>query len=114
MVFAPPTAQLGAAGWAAGIGIQALSLAGWTAMRRRPQAITFGALLVVTWLLPLDLAAMQWLGGGWSAPYHELLPARAHPRLRRAADAALRPPSGLAVALLALLPALYAPEFRRG
>ena len=31
MVFAPPTAQLGSAGWAVGIGIQALSLAGWAA-----------------------------------------------------------------------------------
>src|SRR5215212_8484198 len=53
MPFAPPTAQLGAAGWALGIGIPALSLAGWTALRLRPQAVTFGALLAVTWLLPL-------------------------------------------------------------
>jgi hypothetical protein len=46
MVFAPPTAQLGAAGWIAGIGIQALSLVGWAAFRRRPEAVTFGTLLV--------------------------------------------------------------------
>jgi diguanylate cyclase (GGDEF)-like protein len=109
MVFVPPTAQLGAAGWAAGIGIQALSLAGWTALRLRPRAITFGTLLVVTWLLPLDLAAMQWLSGGWSAPYHELfLPAL----ILGSAGLPMRRfvPFGVAVALLALLPALYAPE----
>ena len=71
MVFAPLRCSSGRPGWVAGIGIQALSLAGWAAFRRRPQAITFGTLLIVTWLLPIDLAAMQWLGGGWSAPYHE-------------------------------------------
>jgi hypothetical protein len=103
MPFAPPTAQLGAAGWALGIGIQALSLAGWTALRLRPQAVTLGALLVVTWLLPLNLAAMQWLGGGWSAPYHELfLPAL----ILGSAGLPLRRfvPFGFSVALLALLP----------
>src|SRR6185295_14130019 len=92
-----------------GIGIQALSLAGWMALQLRPQAVTFGALLAVTWLLPLDLAAMQWLGGGWSAPYHELfLPAL----ILGSAGLPLRRfvPFGVAVALLALLPALYAPD----
>jgi diguanylate cyclase (GGDEF)-like protein len=109
MPFAPPTAQLGAAGWALGIGIQALSLAGWTALWLRPQAVTFGVLLAVTWLLPLDLAAMQWLGGGWSAPYHELfLPAL----ILGSAGLPLRRfvPFGVTVTLLALLPALYAPD----
>jgi diguanylate cyclase (GGDEF)-like protein len=108
MAFAPPTAQLGAAGWIAGIGIQALSLVGWAAFRRRPQAVTFGTLLVVTWLLPIDLAAMQWLGGGWSAPYHELfLPAL----ILGSAGLPMRRfiPFAVTVALLALLPALYAP-----
>jgi diguanylate cyclase (GGDEF)-like protein len=108
MVFAPPTARLGAAGWVAGIGIQALSLAGWTAVRLRPRAVTFGTLLVITWLLPLDLAAMQWLGGGWSAPYHELfLPAL----ILGSAGLPMRRfiPFGVTVALLALLPALYVP-----
>ena len=73
-----------------------------------PQAITFGTLLVVTWLLPFDIAAMQWLGGGWSAPYHELfLPAL----ILGSAGLPMRRfiPFGVAVALLALLPALYAP-----
>jgi len=108
MAFAPPTAQLGAAGWIAGIGIQGLSLVGWAAFRRRPQAVTFGTLLVVTWLLPIDLAAMQWLGGGWSAPYHELfLPAL----ILGSAGFPMRRfiPFAVTVALLALLPALYAP-----
>ena len=60
-------------------------------------------LLLVTWLLPVDLAAMQWLAGGWSAPYHELyLPAlilgSAGLPLRRFA------PFAAAVLVLALLP----------
>ena len=76
MIPTPPTAQLGGAGWIAGVGIQVLGLAGWLTLRTHPERCGFGALLLITWLLPLDLAAMQWLSGGWSAPYHELfLPA---------------------------------------
>jgi diguanylate cyclase (GGDEF)-like protein len=109
MLAAPPTAQLGAAGWIAGAGIQVVSAAGWLALRLRPARVTFGVLLVVTWLLPLDIAAMQWLGGGWSAPYHELL----LPALILG-SAGLPPrrfaPFAVAVVALALAPALYAPD----
>jgi diguanylate cyclase (GGDEF)-like protein len=109
MIPAPPTAQLGDAGWIVGIGIQAASAAGWLAFRLHAERVTFGVLLVVTWLLPIDLAAMQWLAGGWSAPYHELyLPALI------LGSAGLPPrrfaPFALAVVGLALLPALYAPD----
>ena len=109
MIAAPPTAQLGGAGWAAGIGVQACSLAGWLFCLRHPARLTFGALLVVTWLLPLDVAAMQWLGGGWTAPYHELfLPAL----ILGSAGLPMRRflPFAAAVGVLALLPALYAPD----
>jgi diguanylate cyclase (GGDEF)-like protein len=109
MIPSPPTAQLGQAGWIAGVGIQALSALGWLALRLRPHWFGFDVLLVVTWLLPLDVAAMQWLAGGWSAPYHELyLPAlvlgSAGLPLRRFV------PFAAAVAALALAPAVYAPD----
>ena len=109
MIPSPPTAQLGDAGWIVGVGIQVLSLAGWLVLRTYPERCGFGALLLITWLLPLDLAAMQWLAGGWSAPYHELfLPAlilgSAGLPLRRFALFAG------AVVGLSLLPALYAPD----
>jgi diguanylate cyclase (GGDEF)-like protein len=109
MIPAPPTAQLGGWGWVVGIGVQAMSLAGVLALRRWPERFGFTALLVVTWLLPLDLAVMQWLGGGWSAPYHELL----LPALILG-SAGLPPrrfaPFAAVVVVIALLPALYAPD----
>ena len=109
MIPAPPTAQIGAWGWLAGGAVQAASLAALIVFRRRKAAISFGALFVVTWALPADLAVMQWLGGGWDAPYHELL----LPAL--ILGSAGLPPSRFApfasfVAAIALLPALYAPD----
>jgi diguanylate cyclase (GGDEF)-like protein len=108
MAFAPPTAQIGAWGWVAGIGIQALSAAGCFAYVRS-RTISPRLLLLITWLLPVDIAAMQWLGGGWAAPYHELLLlslilGSAWMSMRRFA------PFATAVAALALAPAVYAPD----
>ena len=108
MIVAPPTAQVGAWGWAGGIGIQALSLAGRIAYGRTRQ-VSSSLLLVITCLLPVDIAAMQWLGGGWDAPYHELflLPlilGSAWMPLRRFA------PYAAIVSALALAPVVYAPD----
>jgi diguanylate cyclase (GGDEF)-like protein len=109
MIPAPPTAQLGGWGWAAGIGVQALSTIGLLAFRRYRARVGFGVLLVVTWALPVDLGVMQWLAGGWDAPYHELL----LPAL--ILGSAGLPPRrfalfAVAVALIALAPAVYAPD----
>jgi diguanylate cyclase (GGDEF)-like protein len=110
MIFAPPTAQVGGApGWAAGIGVQALSLACLVLFTRFGARTGSRVLFVITWALPVDLAVMQWLGGGWDAPYHELLlPAlilgSAGMTPRRFAVFAV------GVAGIAMLPALYAPE----
>jgi diguanylate cyclase (GGDEF)-like protein len=109
MIPAPPTVQLGAWGWVAGIGVQALSVTGLLLFRRYRARIGFGALLAVTWALPIDLGIMQWLAGGRDAPYHELL----LPALILG-SAGLPPrrfaPFAVAVALIALAPALYAPD----
>jgi diguanylate cyclase (GGDEF)-like protein len=109
MIFAPPTAQIGAAGWPAGITIQALSALGLILFVRHKQRAGFGVLLVITWALPIDLAMMQWLAGGWSAPYHELL----LPAL--ILGSAGLPPRRFAVfaggvVVIAMLPAVYAPD----
>jgi diguanylate cyclase (GGDEF)-like protein len=109
MLVAPPTAAFGDWGWAAGIAIQAASLAGRIAFARRGPGVTPRVLLVVTWLLPVDLGLMQWLGGGWGAPYHELL------LLSLILGSAWLPPRRFApfaamVAAVALAPAAYAPD----
>ena len=110
MPFAPPTAQIGASGWAAGIGIQALSFAGRRAYRRTDR-VTPALLLAIT-VLPVDIAAMQWLAGGWRAPYHELfllslILGSAWMSPRRFA------PYAVLVSVLALAPAVYAPDADR-
>jgi diguanylate cyclase (GGDEF)-like protein len=109
MIPAPPTAQLGAWGWAAGIGVQALSLAGLILFRRHRARVGFNVLLVLTWALPIDLGIMQWLAGGWNAPYHELL------LMALILGSTGLPPRrfalfAVAVAAIALAPGLYAPD----
>jgi diguanylate cyclase (GGDEF)-like protein len=109
MIPAPPTAQLGSWGWMAGGGVQALSAAGLIVFLRYGDRAGFGAMLAITWLLPIDLGVMQWLGGGWSAPYHELLLPAAI-----LGSTGLPPrrfvPFAAAIAAIALMPALYAPN----
>jgi diguanylate cyclase (GGDEF)-like protein len=109
MPFAPPTAAFGPWGWAAGVGVQALSATGLLLFVRFGRRVGFGVLLVITWLLPIDLGVMQWLGGGWDAPYHELL----LPALILG-SAGLPPrrfaPFATVVAAIALAPAVYAPD----
>jgi diguanylate cyclase (GGDEF)-like protein len=109
MIPAPPTAQLGAWGWIAGCGIQALSVIGLLTFRRYQSKVTARHLLVVTWALPIDVGLMQWLAGGWDAPYHEL-----HLLALILGSAAL-PPRRFAwfaagVSAIALTPAIYAPD----
>jgi len=108
MIPAPPTPQLGAAGWAAGIGIQAVSLLARLAFARN-RTVSPRRLLAITWLLPVDIAAMQWLAGGWAAPYHELLLlslilGSAWMSISRFV------PFAATVAALTLAPAAYAPD----
>jgi diguanylate cyclase (GGDEF)-like protein len=109
MIPAPPTAQLGGWGWAAGVGVQALSASCLRLFIRYGRQAGSSVLLAVTCLLPVDLGVMQWLAGGWVAPYHELL----LPAL--ILGSAWLPPRRFAsfaagVAAIALLPALYAPD----
>ena len=73
---------------------------------RRPSLITFSVHLVAAYTCVVLLAVLQWLAGGWHAPYHELLLALAlgnaltHPPRRFA-------PLMLAIWLSALAPLIY-------
>jgi diguanylate cyclase (GGDEF)-like protein len=109
MTAAPPTAQFEQWGWLAAAGVQAFSAAGLIMFRRYQERAGFTVLLAITWLIAIDLGAMQWLAGGWTGPYHELLlpvliiAAAGHPVRRFAA-------LGAGVVVIALLPAVYAPD----
>ena len=109
MIPAPPTAQLGDLGWVVGVGVQLLSALGLLLFVRHRGRAGFSVMLAITWALPIDLAIMQWLAGGWDAPYHELL----LPALILG-SAGLPPrrfaPFAAGVAAIAMLPALYAPN----
>jgi diguanylate cyclase (GGDEF)-like protein len=105
-VFPPDDALGAAAGWAITVPIM-LGLAGgvWY-LARRPSLITFSVHLVAAYLCVFLLAVLQWLAGGWHAPYPELLLALAlgnaltHPPRRFA-------PLMAAIWLSALAPLAY-------
>jgi diguanylate cyclase (GGDEF)-like protein len=109
MIPAPPTAQLGAWGWLAGGGIQALSAIGLLTFRHFGSRVGLRTVVFVTWALPIDVGLMQWLAGGWDAPYHEL-----NLLALILGSAALRPRRfarfAAAVSAIVLAPAIYAPD----
>jgi len=104
----PPDRALGAAaGWGITLPVLVAISASVAYLARRPQLITFWVHLVAGYTCVVLLAVLQWLAGGWHAPYHELLLALAlgnaltHPPRRFA-------PLMLAIWLSALAPLLYA------
>jgi diguanylate cyclase (GGDEF)-like protein len=103
----PPVEAIGVVGWAITMPFL-VGLAGaiWY-LARRPTLITFSVHLVAAYTCVVLLALLQWMAGGWSAPYHELLLALAlgnaltHPARRFA-------PLMAAIWLSALAPLTYA------
>ena len=69
----PPDRQIGAAGWAMTLPVVAALAGGVLYLVRRPTLITFTVHLVAAYLCVFLLAVLQWLAGGWHAPYHQLL-----------------------------------------
>lgn len=71
-IFFPPTVTIGAAGWAvlAALGVPLTLGAVWTARARG--AATFASLLSSAYVAAAGVGLLQWLAGGWSAPYHHL------------------------------------------
>ena len=103
----PPVEAIGDAGWAITLPFLVALVAGVTYLARRPTLITFAVHLVAGYTCVVLLAVLQWLAGGWSTPYHELLLALAlgnaltHPARRFA-------PLMAAIWLSALAPLTYA------
>jgi diguanylate cyclase (GGDEF)-like protein len=107
--FYPPTHVFGAFGWVlvgVNIGIAALLA---IRLRLHPEKVTMNALMLQTCLSVAQLGTTEWLAGGGSAPYGQLLGfslfgvALAHPP-RRAA------PFGVYVTVVAFLPLAYGPH----
>jgi diguanylate cyclase (GGDEF)-like protein len=69
----PPDRQIGDVGWALTVPVVAALAGGVWYLVRRPTLITFTVHLVAAYLCVFLLAVLQWLAGGWHAPYHELL-----------------------------------------
>lgn len=109
LVIAPPTAEIGRAGWAIAAGLELLSLAGLVALRLRPERAGFDALLAAAALAVAKTALLQWLSGGWASPLDQLLllailmGSAGHPP-RRAI------PFVVVVLVAALLPSVYDPD----
>ena len=70
--FFPPDHAIGAWGWLMPLVALAGMSAGAYVSRRHPERITFNFLYVAGYWGLINVATMQWLGGGRGAPYHEL------------------------------------------
>jgi diguanylate cyclase (GGDEF)-like protein len=72
LVF-PPTVAIGPAGWAAAGAWMALHLGviAWLYVRR--ERVTMRFLLATQYVEIAFLGLLQWLAGGWEAPYHQLV-----------------------------------------
>jgi diguanylate cyclase (GGDEF)-like protein len=103
----PPDVAIGATGWAITVPVLTVLASGVWYLARRPRLITFSVHLVAAYVAVFLLAVLQWLAGGWHAPYHELLLALAlgnaltHPPRRFA-------PLMVAIWISALAPLVYA------
>jgi diguanylate cyclase (GGDEF)-like protein len=68
----PPTTAIGGAGWLVVAALFVVSVAGLIWIARAPDGSVFTAHLVSIYVLAVALTLIQWLAGGWGAPYHEL------------------------------------------
>jgi diguanylate cyclase (GGDEF)-like protein len=74
MPFAPPTAAIGAAGWAMGAAVVVGAFAGSARLFDTRQRVTFDQLYLLSYLGIASVVAMSWLSGGGASPYAALYP----------------------------------------
>ncbi len=98
--LSPPTAVFGGVGWALAIGVILLFVGGSVWIRGE---CSFGQQLVANYVGVLLIAGLQWLAGGYDAPYHELYV------LSAVAVAGIHPKRQVAVFLVVLFLAGAAP-----
>lgn len=72
MPLEPPTEELGAAGWFIAGALAVTNVAGAMTVRRRRERVSFDALLGICYLGLVEVAALQWLGGGLGSAYQNL------------------------------------------
>jgi diguanylate cyclase (GGDEF)-like protein len=106
--FFPPTHQIGNWGWA--VPAFSASTVAVNAMiaRRKPAFVTYNVLYAAGYWGLFTVAAMQWLGGGRSAPYHELF------LIQIIGTGLQHPPRRFATFLVTIYAAAYAPLFYDG
>jgi diguanylate cyclase (GGDEF)-like protein len=69
----PPDQAIGAIGWAITVPVLSVLAGSVWYLAHRPTLITFSVHLIAAYTCVFLLAVLQWLAGGWDAPYHELL-----------------------------------------
>src|SRR4051812_36202152 len=106
--FFPPTHQIGGWGWAVPAFATVCMCINTTLARRNPERVTYNVLYVAGYWGLLNVAAMQWLGGGPVAPHHQLF---LIPLIRTGPPHP--PPRVVALFLFVFLAALPPPLFHR-
>jgi diguanylate cyclase (GGDEF)-like protein len=106
--FFPPTHAIGPWGWAIPAFATATMVVNGNVARRRPELITYNALYVAGYWGLANCAALQWLGGGRLAPYHEIF------LLLIISTGLQHPPRRFALFLVAVCAAAFAPLFYDG
>src|SRR3954453_21325117 len=101
--FFPPTHQIGAWGWAVPAFASACMCVNATIARRHPERVTYNVLYIAGYWGLVNVAAMQWLGGGRIAPYHELF------LIQLIGTGLQHPPRRFATFLLFVYAAAFAP-----
>jgi diguanylate cyclase (GGDEF)-like protein len=100
--LAPPTAEIGNAGWIAAGGVALVAFAGAGMVLRR-SSVPYSALLAGAYLTVAQIAVTQWLAGGLDAPYYELYV------LPTLFVAAIHPPRRVVAFMATLIAAAFAP-----
>jgi diguanylate cyclase (GGDEF)-like protein len=100
--LAPPTAEIGSAGWIVAGGQVVVAFGGAALALRRPR-VPFNTLLAGAYLTVGQIAFAQWLSGGLDAPYWQLY------MLPTLHVAAIHPPRRIVPFMVALMAAAFAP-----
>jgi diguanylate cyclase (GGDEF)-like protein len=106
--FFPPTKTIGNWGWVFPAFAGLCMVVNATIARRRPEVITYNVLYAACYWGLVNVAMMQWLGGGRSAPYHELF------LIQLIGTGLTHPPRRFAAFLVCVYAAAFAPVFYHG
>ena len=106
--FFPPTKQIGAWGWIVPVSGVAFMVVNAVRTKRNPEWVTYEVLYWAGYFGLAVTAAMQWLGGGRHAPYHELY------LIQIIGNGLQHPPRRFLAFLLSVYVVAFAPVFYGG